>query len=433
MLKIKDFFKQPIMYVLIVCIIIQMLMYSVWENYGEQNDSLSYLESYNKGSIFKGYVNQERTPVYPYFIKTIKKLGGEENLKKNIVLVQKILFLISIVLFYYALKTITKNKLILTLITLIFGIAPGLVAWNAMILTEAISVFETVLLVFFTLKYLQNSSKISAIFINIMIFIMILTRPAFIFLMPIYLLFWAIRFFTNKEEKKNIIVALISFVVVTIMLIGYCLLVKMNYGNFGLTSVSNVNNVTTAICSNGYKNSKNEKLKNRIQELAGKNPEPAKVFDVWYIVETEYSNEELKEFAKESLYNNKEYREYLVNKIINLSEKNIGTLYNFVTQKYQKETFKIYDMKIMENIVLPINFGMIYLMLLGTISYLIYYLIKHKKIDWILAFCTVFIFANLFTAIVGAPYETQRLFISAIVFVLLEIAYIMEKYKKMEN
>ena len=45
--------------------------------------------------------------------------------------------------------------------------------------------------------------------------------------------------------------------------------------------------------------------------------------------------------------------------------------------------------------------------------------VKNKNINWYLAFFTVLIAANIFTLIVGAPFESQRLFASSIVQVLL--------------
>lgn len=429
-MKIKEIFKQPILYILIICIAVQAAMYTVWQEYCVTNDTSSYIDSYQGNSFFKGHVDENRTPIYPYFIKIVKKIGGEENLKENIVFMQKILFLMSVCIFYYALKTITKNKILLTIATLIFGITPALVSWNAMLLTEPLAIFETVLLVFFTLQYLKKESKISAIFIHVIILIMVLTRPAFIYLLPIYFIFWIIRFFTNQQERKSIIAAFISMAIVVVLLIGYCFLVKMNYGHFGLTAISNVNSEVTAITSGSYLHSKNEALKNRTYELVGEKPSEDKVWNVLWTLQKEYPSEELAAFAKETLYRNKEYYKYLFNKVIVLSTMNIGIVYNNNSPQYQNQNFKIYDLGLMGNMILPINFGMIYLLLLGTIVYLIYYLIKYKKIDWILAFCTILILANLFTAVVGAPFETQRLFVVAIILVIVEITYIVDNIVK---
>ena len=218
--------------------------------------------------------------------------------------------------------------------------------------------------------------------------------------------------------------------IVVVLLIGYCFLVKMNYGHFGLTAISNVNSEITAITSGSYLHSKNEALKNRTYELVGEKPSEDKVWNVLWTLQKEYPSEELAAFAKETLYRNKEYYKYLFNKVIVLSTMNIGIVYNNNSPQYQNQNFKIYDLGLMGNMILPINFGMIYLLLLGTIVYLIYYLIKYKKIDWILAFCTILILANLFTAVVGAPFETQRLFVVAIILVIVEITYIVDNIVK---
>lgn len=47
----------------------------------------------------------------------------------------------------------------------------------------------------------------------------------------------------------------------------------------------------------------------------------------------------------------------------------------------------------------------------------------YKQIDWIIAFFTVLILANLFTLIVGTLEEQQQLFLNSIECVLLLVVY----------
>ena len=69
------------------------------------------------------------------------------------------MFIFTLILFYYTIQEIAKNKIISSILSIIFGICPFLVFWNIMILTEAVALFEIVLLSFITIKYLKNPNK----------------------------------------------------------------------------------------------------------------------------------------------------------------------------------------------------------------------------------------------------------------------------------
>lgn len=163
--KIINFLKQPILYIIIFCVLIQMATYKTIPNYIMTSDSYTYTEEYNS-SIFKGEVNALRTPVYPYLAKIIGKIGGQESVYENIVLFQKLLFIVTIILFYNCLKKITKNNIITSILTIVFGICPFITFWNIMILTEALSIFEITLLSWITIKYLSKPNKILATIIR---------------------------------------------------------------------------------------------------------------------------------------------------------------------------------------------------------------------------------------------------------------------------
>ena len=160
--KIIDFLKQPLIYILLISIFFQIKIYDNAPEYLMTSDSYSYAINYDK-NFLKGEVDSARTPVYPYFIKVIKKIGGEENLLKTIALVQKILFVITVILFYYCIQLITNNKIIKSIFTLIFAICPNIILWNVTILTESLALFEIVFLAFLTLKYLKKPNSILAV------------------------------------------------------------------------------------------------------------------------------------------------------------------------------------------------------------------------------------------------------------------------------
>ena len=164
-MKIVEFLKQPLIYILLISVFFQIKIYDNVPEYVMTPDSYSYAERYDK-NFLKGEVDASRTPVYPYFIRLIRKLGGEENLLKNIVLIQKILFIITVILFYYCVQHLTKSIIIKLVVTLIFATCPYIILWNVTILTESISLFEIILLTFLTLKYLKKPNSFLAVAIR---------------------------------------------------------------------------------------------------------------------------------------------------------------------------------------------------------------------------------------------------------------------------
>ena len=428
--KIKNFFKQPILYLIIVIILIQKIIYSNIPEVGRTGDTEGYLLSYSQASIFKGYLDQDRPPVYPYFIKLINKIVGEENLEKNIVIAQKVLFLASVILFYCTARLLINNKIIVSILTLIFGILPSINVWNTFIITESIVGFEMILLAFITIKYLKKPSKILAGGMGIILLGMILTKPVFIYLIPIYILFIVLRFVFNKEERKKLYFAMGSLIICGVVLILYCIQMNNLYGTFGLTAISNKNTLLTAIYSGAYIEIPDNKISQKLSEIIGKQPTEEETYVILNDnILNNYSDEEIEEFAELSMKTNA-YKMFVVDRFAKIVNTNIGVSYSFGNQSEEGE---IYNLNVIGSLMFPITFGMIYIILLISIIYLIWYLIKYKKINWICAFFTSAIFANIFTLIFGAPFEEQRLFFPSMCLVLLYIGVIIEKFKLKEE
>ena len=432
--------KQPIVYIMLICIFFQINIYKTAPEYTMTPDSYSYAEGYTQ-NIFKAEVNSSRTPVYPYFIKIIKKIAGVDNYLRNVVIAQKILFLFTILLFYFSIKKIIHNKIIISILTIILGICPFTVIWNILILTEAISLFEMALLCYLTISYIKKPGKVFAILVNAQVLIMILTRPAFIYLIPIYVLFWIMKFILDKREKENILSAFISMLCCILLILGYCGLMKKQHDTFSITSVSYINNVISVIYSDSYIYSDNKEIIELIDNMKQVDTSENTCWDILEELEEKYSKEELKQFTKTAIKNSPNYISYVLRKTINLGNNSIG-IANYVLPKEEYSNIN-YDN--IGNIILPINFALVYLMVLILAVFLLYDLIKNIHIDWIIAIYTCIIVANIFTLIVGAPFEEQRLFLPSIMCLLLLIGYVFEfrgnnmqkndtkNRKKMEN
>ena len=427
--SIIEIFKQPLIYVLTICLIVQFKVYGTVQEFFICPDSSSYLEYSN---IFEGKLDKTRTPVYPYFIKLIDSVNGDKDLLLSVIFVQKWLFVITLLLFYSCVQNLTKNKAIIAISTLIFGTSPYIILWNIFILTESISLLEITILSLLTILYLKKPKYSLALAIGIIILLMVLTRPAFIYLLPVYILFWVLKLF-EKGERKYALMGFISSLICLIAILGYCNLMKQQYGKFALTDVSTTNSVVSAISSNTYRNSNNMEMIKIVDNMIIKeNKDLENITDVSEIYKTlarKYDDTQLKEFASSSL-KTPEYLEYLLRRTIKLGKSNIGINYVDNSSLNLNKNSKTISYEELGYISLPITFGFVYFLVFGGIVYLIYNLIKNKKVNWIVAFFTSLIFASTFTIIVGAAFETQRLFLSTIILVLLFITYIISKALK---
>lgn len=257
---------------------------------------------------------------------------------------------------------------------------------------------------------------------------MIMTRPQFIYLLPIYLLSWILKFFLDKKEKKQVFTGIISCTICIVVLLIYCGMMKYQHGEFSLSAVSYINDTVTAVYSELYKRADNQDMIAIVDEAVKESNDGTTAFQALDDLRAEYEIDEIKEFANQSLKKDSEYVDYLMNKTIGLSNESIGAS-GYITNK---EGYQDINYSILGNLVLPINFAFVYIMIIVAIVYLLWKLIKFKKIDWLVAFCTALIFANLFTLIVGAPFEPQRLFLPSIVPVLLLIGLILSNVKSNE-
>lgn len=224
----------------------------------------------------------------------------------------------------------------------------------------------------------------------------------------------------------EIICGVISCAVCSIVLLGYCGLMKIQNGTFSITSVAYINNLVTSINSNSYKYGQNQEIIDFIDEIKGTREDGDICWIVYRELENKYNEDELKQFANSALKNDPAYKKFLLDKTLNLGMMNIGTA-GYVTNKVEYAKLNYTQIG---NLILPINFALVYFMITVSIVYLIWEFIKYKEINWFVSFFTLLVLANLFTLIVGAPFESQRLFFTSIVPVLLLIGYTLNNIKK---
>jgi len=418
--KIKNVFKSPLTYILLVSVIIHNILYRFFDSFSEYNDTASYIDLY-KENIFKGELNNSRTPIYPYFCKLIK-LFGEENLYNHIVFAQKILFLLSIVFFYFTLKKLFKSKITYTIITLLYSLCPFIFLWNTVLLTESLTIFEFILLLYFTISYIVEPKKWNAFFIGVVIFLLVMTRPANLFLLGLYVIFWILKFIINKEERKYIKFGFISIIITIFITLLYCCRMNSLYGLFNLTGVSDINNVMLISKDDLYKYGDNEE----IVEIYDNVVESEGNVEHWVIVDevfTKFDKRDIHKFVKSvKRKSGIKYYFYIIKKFFGLSPDSVGIIYSTSEKISTVENFKH-----LSYTMLPISFGLSYMIFAISLGFIIYYLFKFRKIDWVVGALFTLGAGNMFVAIAFAPFESERLSLNSLIVLIILISYLVKR------
>ncbi len=259
-------------------------------------DSESYDDAWRNIRCFS--IDFSRTPVYPVFIGVCQTLFGEKYGDVGVVATQAIIFLISIYYFYKACIILTNSSKIAFWTTSFYALNPNVSSWYCCYLTESLSTSGMVILIYLSLKSIQSNSTRYPIASSVILCLLIFMRPAFLFLLPLYFLFWSVLFFVKHPHRKAYVVGFCGTLFVSFMMIGYCYVFQGKYGVFTSSQIGLLNEYISyrninAINPNA---TSNEELHRYVENALKENPiAPGEGFEeVLYITE-KYKLTELKE------------------------------------------------------------------------------------------------------------------------------------------
>lgn len=394
------------------CIFSQVLSYEVC------GDTSSYTYQYDPSF---------RTPIYPIFTQAVRFFTGDDEAiwLTTIAIIQKIMMFASILLFWALVCGITKNKYIRFLATVIYGATPAIFSWAACILTESFSIIEIVALTYFSVRYLLEHKKIDAFLSGLMVLVLILTRPAAVYLLGVYAVFWtiqliiAIRQRMPKKYLASIRVGIVGFVVAVCGVMGYCLFQKSMYGRFGLSSVSYVNDLLIVIDTEMYRRSSNDDIREYIDQRKEETSDVYRI--IWQGLMKDYSRDDLERFAKDLIRENRlGYMKNMVLKAVRWGGTSVSTDYNSLRNEYGV------DLKQLAVVFFPVTFGLIYALILGGCIWIVVRISRKKRLDWSLLLCVLLIGGNIVVTIVAAPYEPERLCVTSLPLLILGASYVFE-------
>lgn len=367
-------------------------------------DSITYL-NYNK-NIFKGEIDINRTPLYPYFLKMVTFFSRTDSYLFNVVIFQSIISFISIFYFFKLCKNIYKNRKIAIISSIIYGISPSLINWDCSIMTESLSISFTVIFLYFLLKYYKNPSKVLSILLIFMCFMMVMLRPSFLILFILLNLIWIFMLFNNLELWKLFLFNVICGFFCILLLFQYCKSNEIQNHYWGISNVIDVNQLPMVIKYGIYNKSTDNEVIDMINSNINKdstNPEfysntSSKIF-------SSFSPNRIHFFITNSIIKNKvEFIKFSLLKLYTLGHIKLAICYT---------TAKEFNYKILKSIqhFNIFTFFDLYILIIVDLIINLFLWVKYKiKLLFYIVLDFIVIF-QIATIIVGTPSEYTRILV----------------------
>ncbi len=200
-------------------------------------DSVTYISAWDNYS--NGKLDMLRTPIYPVYLGILKMIFGDNFFCYVAIIIQHVVFLISIRYFYRLAQSIIHSEQVSFWLTLFYSLMPPITTWNNYILTESFAISGTIFLVYLTIQFLEKLS-VSILTIYAMILtVLVLLRPALIYMLPVFVVFWVYCLFIKRTKVG--FCGISGVLIATICLLSYMKAFEKEYGIFASSSVNTVN------------------------------------------------------------------------------------------------------------------------------------------------------------------------------------------------
>jgi hypothetical protein len=385
-----------------------------------QVDTASYINYH--ANILTGQTEALRTPVYPYFIKLIA-LFGTGNLINNVATAQIIISYLSIILFYKTARLILKKRWMVIAASLLNGVMLPVINFDKVIITESLSVSYIVLFMYLLAGYLHTPKISKAVILTLSVFIAIMLRPSFIYLVPLIASFWLFRLIMIRAERKVCLAGFGALVMAIILLVGYSYLNQRNFGFNGISVVTNNNQMTvmirTGLCENGNDPQISNAIKNNFRQLHKKVVPKDSLINIM----EKFDHERVHKFLLNCMVNQKgAYAAHIFGVTVSLQNENIFT--NYATHK---STILAHKVDAIEYSVFHINFIFLYVFLSLCLVLLAVKWLKTKLVPWLNLFLWLIAIAQIAVAIIGGYDEYQRLIVAAIPALAILLFFCMDE------
>ncbi|TWU57452.1 glycosyltransferase family 39 protein [Rubripirellula reticaptiva] len=142
-----------------------------------------------------------RTPVYPWFVATVRSVAGSQALLW-IVVIQGLLWVASLWIAARLAKRITRLPLALPLTLLVSLPAVSAIVFSATLLSESLFVFALMLNLSATQSYFERETNTSAVWVGVTFALMLLTRPIVLLLWIPHVIFLGMVHLRRRSMRR---------------------------------------------------------------------------------------------------------------------------------------------------------------------------------------------------------------------------------------
>lgn len=224
----------------LLCSVVMAIVLTIFNPVVQLFDSTSYFDAW--ASLGQGHLDMLRTPVYPFILHLMQILFKAESLLATVFL-QYLVFFLS-VWYFYRLAIFFCSKSASFWIALIYAASPAICVWNNHIMTESFAISGFVILLYLAHRLLQSPSAGKAVLFTAQSLFLLLLRPGFVYILPVFAAFALLLFFQKKRRAATLFMA--GVLVASFCLLGYMGAFKKEYGVFAPSSVSIINQYSIA-------------------------------------------------------------------------------------------------------------------------------------------------------------------------------------------
>lgn len=414
-MEYKKYLRPRYVYLLstIYCVVL-LLVYQVQLS----DDSQSYISAWE--SFRNGSIDMWRTPVYPFFLGFLNIIFGDVYYLLIAVIIQHVVFLISIRYFYLLLKIVIKNDMITLIVTAIYALCPCVQTYNCFVQTETFAVVGTIFFLYSSFMLCKYTSFLYGIGSSFWLFFLVFLRPSSIYLIPIMLVFWL--WIIIKERKyavRSLWIGLGGSVIVGIVLAFYVFSFKTYYGLLSPCGIGVINKYCIArqACIIEPMVSCDVYYESNFKGCVFDHSVVGTIPDVFYEAECAISEFGLKEFSdyvstaiKHNTYS------YIKRIVINVQRSSADRLFGVAFP----------EGKLME--VLTLNLNFFYVLFLLYIIVLVKWIKERKLVPFSFLLCIIGL-SHMFVVFAGSPNNYDRLALQVFPVFLIMIGQLLQLIK----
>lgn len=249
--------------VAVCCLLEWLALGKVAPNCWFDSDTVSYFYPVN---LFLGRISPVRTPVYCLFLNALRCFG-DMQLATWVVATQFAVLLGCILLAARMLRSLFRHEIPVL-------IACGYLAlqgyfWAKAILPECFTFCVVVLAVYLYWRMTSAPSPKLVWAINLLMAFAVLLKPVFAVLAIALFLAWLFRIASG--DKRHVKTIALSYGVSIAILLGYCSLMQIRHGFFGLSSVTRQNDLLNIVSSSAWTTCKDSSVKALLVDELQKN------------------------------------------------------------------------------------------------------------------------------------------------------------------